>query len=975
MNQQFSFGKIRLVVAGVVMAFLFAAEAALTQEIPAAIKEQIRKLEAAKQALSPEEKKLNSQLYDVLQKMKAAGITRANARLRNVKETFSTPLINGDSNGRFEVTLRTTAITPSLLTQLAALEFEIKATTEKLPITPNLHMISGWAFFDRIKDIAKLAPIFHIRPTDKPIFLKGSVTSAGDGILRADQIRTTFLTGSVTSAGDGILRADQVRTAFGVDGTCQKVGIISNGAEHLANSQMSGDLPASVQIISNSLVGLPGNQDEGTAMLEIVHDLAPGAALAFADAGTSEMDFANNIKLLSDAKCTVISDDVLSPFEPVYEDGMIAQTIDNVVKTNNIVYISSAGNEQVNHYESTFRDFRGGGFHGFNYTTYPNESMQILLPARASILLVLQWNNRFGRSADDYDLFLLDVGAPFILQESIETQDGNDDPREAIYYTNPFSAPKMVQVSVKRYSGAVRDFSLYAFSDSDISQQYVNREGAIYGHAAATNCLAVGAINARDPGNDTLEPFSSQGPSRIYSYDARGNPVSFVDRRKPDHVAIDGVQTKVGQLGFFGNPFFGTSAATAHTAAVAALVRSANPALPAFNVGVLPLTVGTVLSATAVDLGARGFDNAFGSGRIDAFAAVQAVFKPGTLSNVSAAAYTTPVAPNSIVVGFGTDFAIVPVSVTDLPLPTSLSGATVKVTDSGGVTREAPIFFVSPTQVNYIMPPETALGNATVIVTNFKCKRSLQREVRVEKVAPGLFTQNSLGTGVPAGNVLRVKADNSQVYETINTEIDIRNGRVYLILYGTGIRGAKSVICKIGYTKSDGQSGEVEVPVEYFGKQGGNEGLDQINVFLPGSLASLPKSPQVDVKLFADGKPANVVQVRIKLASSNVSAKSAAEEVEEVSAAAIPDEIVLQQNYPNPFNPSTEISYSVPKATHVTLKIYNLTGQEVATLVDEVRERGNYTVTFDASRLASGMYLSVLKAGEVRLVRRLAFMK
>jgi len=76
-----------------------------------------------------------------------------------------------------------------------------------------------------------------------------------------------------------------------------------------------------------------------------------------------------------------------------------------------------------------------------------------------------------------------------------------------------------------------------------------------------------------------------------------------------------------------------------------------------------------------------------------------------------------------------------------------------------------------------------------------------------------------------------------------------------------------------------------------------------------------------------------------------------------------------------PFNPATKISFSLPEARQVALKIYNLIGEEVATLVNETRERGNYTVTFDASRLTSGVYFSVLQAGEVRQVRRLVLMK
>lgn len=89
----------------------------------------------------------------------------------------------------------------------------------------------------------------------------------------------------------------------------------------------------------------------------------------------------------------------------------------------------------------------------------------------------------------------------------------------------------------------------------------------------------------------------------------------------------------------------------------------------------------------------------------------------------------------------------------------------------------------------------------------------------------------------------------------------------------------------------------------------------------------------------------------------------------------IPDVVTLAPNFPNPFNPTTQISYSLPSTMHTMLKIYSISGQEVATLVNEVRAAGTHTVTFDASRLTSGVYFSVLQAGEVRQVRRLVFMK
>ena len=90
---------------------------------------------------------------------------------------------------------------------------------------------------------------------------------------------------------------------------------------------------------------------------------------------------------------------------------------------------------------------------------------------------------------------------------------------------------------------------------------------------------------------------------------------------------------------------------------------------------------------------------------------------------------------------------------------------------------------------------------------------------------------------------------------------------------------------------------------------------------------------------------------------------------------AIPDKIALKQNYPNPFNPVTSISYSVVQDIHVSMKIYNITGQEVATLADGYHNRGNYSVVFNASGLPSGIYFTVLKAGAERRIRRIVLIK
>src|SRR5215510_6024067 len=130
--------------------------------------------------------------------------------------------------------------------------------------------------------------------------------------------------GSRSSEGDVTHLAFAARQAFGVNGTGIKIGVLSNGVTNLAVSQASGDLgPVTV------LPGQAGTGDEGTAMLEIIHDLAPGADLYFATATSGIASFANNIRALRNAGCNIIVDDVFYFVETPFQDGQSASVVSN----------------------------------------------------------------------------------------------------------------------------------------------------------------------------------------------------------------------------------------------------------------------------------------------------------------------------------------------------------------------------------------------------------------------------------------------------------------------------------------------------------------------------------------------------------------------------------------------------------------------------------------------------------------------
>jgi uncharacterized protein (TIGR03437 family) len=172
------------------------------------------------------------------------------------------------------------------------------------------------------------------------------------------------------------------------------------------------------------------------------------------------------------------------------------------------------------------------------------------------------------------------------------------------------------------------------------------------------------------------------------------------------------------------------------------------------------------------------------------------------VTSVSAASFEEMAAPDSIIAAFGSLLATTTKAATTIPLPTTIEGTSVTIRDSANVERLAPLFFVSPAQVNYAVPAETALGQATVEVRSGDGTIS-RGTLTVRAVAPAVFTANSNGRGVPAANLLRVRANGEQIFESLaefdaaenrfkTKPIDLgpEGERVFLILYLTGLRRA-----------------------------------------------------------------------------------------------------------------------------------------------------------------------------------------
>lgn len=237
------------------------------------------------------------------------------------------------------------------------------------------------------------------------------------------------------------------------------------------------------------------------------------------------------------------------------------------------------------------------------------------------------------------------------------------------------------------------------------------------------------------------------------------------------------------------------------------------------------------------------------------------------LATVSAASFRgTELATDTIASAFGQNLATANASATTTPLPTTLAGSTVKVRDSVGTERLAPLFFVSAGQVNFLVPSGTALGAASITVTSSN-GTTAAGTINIASVAPGLFAANANGAGVAAALALRARSDGSQTFEAatrldtatnrfVSVPIDLgaASDQVFAILFGTGLRNRSSLA---GVTA---QIGGTSAQVQSAGAQGG-AGVDQINVLLPRTLIG---RGEVDIVLTVDGKTANTVRVNIK---------------------------------------------------------------------------------------------------------------
>lgn len=480
--------------------------------------------------------------------------------------------------------------------------------------------------------------------------------------------------GSVISEGLGQLHAGQAREAFDLRGSGITIGVLSDSYDAATEAVATR---AQQDVASNDLTGLasscsdqqfpvdvlqelsPGAGeeagDEGRAMLQIVHDLAPHAKLAFATAFESEESFAKNIEALAapvsegGAGADVIVDDVGYLEEPFFQDGPVAAAIDKVT-SEGVTYLTAAGNDnlfegsdEIASWEAPeYRDseacpsavaalkgFNGSHCMDFNPGAGTDRTFGITVEPEETLSLDLQWAEPWNGVLTDLDALLLSPSGSQILASSVEANNGfkgTQRPVEIVEWANETKSSATVQLVINRFSGLSPrlKFILMENGGGVSATEYPVSSGgdvvgpSIYGHAGAASAISVAAV----PFNNSakVEPYSSRGPVTHYFGPVEGTtpalPLGSPEEvAKPDLAATDcGATTFFAFLAGATWRFCGTSAAAPHAAAVAALVRQAKPTLSGQQVR-------DALTETAGPIGSFG-PEAIGAGLANAFAAI-----------------------------------------------------------------------------------------------------------------------------------------------------------------------------------------------------------------------------------------------------------------------------------------------------------------------------------------------------------------
>ncbi|TCO54983.1 S8 family serine peptidase [Actinocrispum wychmicini] len=481
---------------------------------------------------------------------------------------------------------------------------------------PDVGLVSAVVPADKLDAVAALPWVATLRPVIRP------AVDVGPNTAEAVALHKTDVAGRRGLTGRGV-----------------KVGVMSGDVDHLADSIALGELPPDVQVINRATY----DDDEGTAMMEIIHDMAPDAKFVYTSAQDTTAQYVQGFHDLAAAGATIIAEDLALDDEPAFQQGIGATTAENLAK-HGIWVSSSAGNLGARHaprvpaagtgrtpddQASSFTGCPGAIHNTVNLRGTDNTYNLNLLPG-ASVMPTLQWSEpravfpTTGQGGfTDLNLYLVDAAGNCLAYSNAKQANGVGDTIEQFTYTNTtgVAQPARLVVDVAGTSTAkaipTLDLRWRALAAGVQTLDPGDRDGSLNPDSNylgfATSAAAANASVSVDPAAIPLETFSAAGPVQVMSTTrCPGNgigPCKGVPGHRPrtapapNWTASDGVQVSgIGPFGAGTCPavkpgdcrFFGTSAAAPSAAGVAALAKQQ------FGRWAPPVLLSFILSARSV---------------------------------------------------------------------------------------------------------------------------------------------------------------------------------------------------------------------------------------------------------------------------------------------------------------------------------------------------------------------------------------
>jgi formylglycine-generating enzyme required for sulfatase activity len=418
-------------------------------------------------------------------------------------------------------------------------------------------------------------------------------------------------TNSIISEGTGIIGATDANNR-GLKGKGIKVGVVDLGFQGYT-SLLGTELPASV---TTKVMGTDADFTSGvhgTACAEIVHDVAPEAELFLVNAGDIDVDFHNAVSWLQSQGVHVISSSIginLKIFTSLMYNAILTKNADayllqsnyiaqlesqwnntiNDVISNNVTWAQAVGNDAEKKWLGPFNDSDGNYY--LNFTTSENYNEIDVSSAQSGdeLYVLMLWGfSTGGSTTDDFDLIVRDSDGTEVCSSRLRQAITPIGAEACKFIVEP---SKHYAVLVYQYWAIPQDIAILIGHDKFPKFTHYTSASTVnlYPPAYNPNIITVGAVNYNTP--NIIESYSSQGPTEDWII-------------KPDLVAPDCVST----ASYGSSAFCGTSAAAPHAAGLSALVKQAYPSWS-------PGQIKSYLEANALDLGAYGKDNIFGSGLV-----------------------------------------------------------------------------------------------------------------------------------------------------------------------------------------------------------------------------------------------------------------------------------------------------------------------------------------------------------------------